>query len=89
MTLPNTDAHILATFRKHEAHAALNTPGGVLFRRDLAGIYRTVAGIHGVTVGRVKEVVPVTCRYCLRQEVQASGYCRKCGNWNGSVGGVQ
>ena len=59
MTLPNRDqtpAHILATFRKHEAHAALNTPGGHLFRRDLAGIYRTVANIHGVTVETVKEI---------------------------------
>ena len=60
MTLPNpnqTLAHILATFRKHEARAVLNTPGGVLFPRDLAGIYRTVAGIHGVTVGTVKQIV--------------------------------
>lgn len=57
MTLPDTDAHILATFSKHEARAMLNTPGGVLFAHDLAGIYRTVAGIHGVTVERVKQLV--------------------------------
>ena len=57
MTLPDTDAHILATFSKHEARAILATPGGHLFPDDLAGIYRTVAGIHGVTVERVKRVV--------------------------------
>ena len=60
MTLPNRDqnpAHILATFRKHEARAALNTPGGHLFPHDLAGIYRTVARIHGVTVDAVKQLV--------------------------------
>lgn len=52
-----TDAHILATFSKHEARAMLITPGGILFPDDLRGIYRTVAGIHGVTVDRVKQVV--------------------------------
>ena len=57
MTIPDTDAHILATFSKHEARAMLAVPGGVLFAQDLAGIYRTVANIHGVTVDRVKQVV--------------------------------
>lgn len=57
MTTDPTDAHILATFSKHEARAMLITPGGVLFPHDLAGVYRTVANIHGVTVDRVKRVV--------------------------------
>ncbi len=56
-TETDTDDHILATFSKHEARAMLITPGGILFPDDLRGIYRTVAGIHGVTVERVIKAV--------------------------------
>lgn len=28
---------------------------------------------------------PRTCRYCLRREVQADGWCRKCGCYAGRI----
>ena len=56
MTLPDTDAEILGTFRKRKLDAELRTPGGVLFPDDLRGVIRTVANIHGVEVSRVERL---------------------------------
>ena len=36
----------------------------------------------GGSMGCVGDVKP-QCRYCLRNEVQADGWCRKCGNHAG------
>jgi uncharacterized protein len=48
---------ILATYDQHCRAARKTTPGGILLRPDLVGIWKRVAGIHDTTPEHVREVV--------------------------------
>lgn len=50
-------AEILATYDQHARAARKATPGGVLLRPDLLGVWKRVAAIHDTTVEHVREVV--------------------------------
>lgn len=52
-----TPTEILATYDQHCRAARKTTPGGVLQRPDLVGIWKRVAGIHDTTPEHVREVV--------------------------------
>lgn len=52
-----TPAEILATYDQHARMARKATPGGVLQRADLLGVWKRVAAIHDTTVEHVRELV--------------------------------
>jgi hypothetical protein len=52
-----TPTEILATFDQLCRAARKTTPGGILLRPDLVGIWKRVAGIHDTTPEHVREVV--------------------------------
>ena len=52
-----TPAEILATFDQQARAARKTTPGGVLLRGDLLGVWKRVAAIHDTTPEHVRELV--------------------------------
>lgn len=52
-----TPTEILATYDQHARAARKATPGGVLLRPDLLGVWKRVAAIHDTTVEHVRDVV--------------------------------
>jgi hypothetical protein len=50
-------AEILATYDKQARAARKTTPGGVLLRPDLLGVWKRVAALHDTTVEHVRELV--------------------------------
>lgn len=60
--------HIPPQERAAEAHGAVSAGA------DSHGATSPSEAAHSEAMGH--------CRICLRDEVQASGYCRKCGNWS-------
>jgi hypothetical protein len=52
-----TPTEILTTYDQHCRAARKTTPGGILLRPDLVGIWKRVAGIHDTTPEHVREVV--------------------------------
>lgn len=47
-----------------------------LAMRDLDG---TILNIHGITHGGKKNIEPVKCPFCYRENTAGSGYCSRCG----------
>jgi hypothetical protein len=52
-----TPAEILATYDQQARTARKSTPGGVLQRADLLGVWKRVAAIHDTTPEHVRELV--------------------------------
>lgn len=52
-----TPTEILATYDQLCRAARKTTPGGVLLRPDLLGIWKRVAALHDTTVEHVRDVV--------------------------------
>jgi hypothetical protein len=53
----STENEILATYDQHARDARKVSPGGVLMRADILGIWKRVANIHGTTPEAVRELV--------------------------------
>ena len=53
----SSDNEILATYDQHARDARKVTPGGVLMRADLIGIWKRVANLHGVSTEKVRDLV--------------------------------